>query len=122
MRAALFAGLAALAVAAPAQAATFTVNTTADTAAPAGCPHDAAACAPRISAAAGNGNTADDTIVIPAGTYTLNTQLGALVGADQRHADHVQGAGANTTVVEPSVGSSVRVLTISTSARWRSSA
>ena len=75
VRAALFAGLFALAVAAPAQAATFTVNTTADTAGT-GC--TAVACTIRgaLAAAAANGNTADDVIVIPAGTYTLNAAAG----------------------------------------------
>ncbi len=61
-----------------ASADTFTVNTTADTAGPAGCP---VFCTIRnaISAAAANGTATDDIVVVPAGIYMLNPQLGALI-------------------------------------------
>ena len=84
------------ALAAPATAETFTVNTTADTEVPGGCDTDPQ-CSLRdaITAASGaDGNT----VVIPAGTYTLNTPdvLGDLdIDADMT----ITGAGARGTIV-----------------------
>ena len=116
VRAAFIAGLAALAVAAPAQAATFTVTTTADTAGPAGCTAVACTLRSAISAAAGNGNTADDVIVVPAGTYTLNAQLGGLVVPASATRITLQGAGANTTIIQPPTDTVMRVLAVNSNA------
>ena len=99
-RTAVLTGLAVLVTAAPAHGATFTVNTTADTAGPVGCP---TVCTIRnaISAAAAN-NLTDDIVAIPAGTYTLNPQLGALSVPASATRITIDGAGANTTFIQPS--------------------
>ena len=97
----LLTGFVALVVAAPAQAATFTVNTTADTVGASGCTDACARCATAIAAAAVNGNTADDIVVIPAGTYVLNTQLGSLSVPASATRITISGAGANTTFIQP---------------------
>jgi Right handed beta helix region len=115
LRTAVLTGFVALVVAAPAQAATFTVNTTADTAGAAGCPTD---CTVRnaISAAAANGNTTDDVVVIPAGTYVLNTQLGSLAVPASATRITITGAGANTTFLQSAASSGMRVLSVGSSA------
>ena len=120
VRAALFAGLFALGVAAPAQAATFTVNTTADTAGT-GC--TAVVCTIRgaLAAAAANGNTADDVIVVPAGTYTLNPQLGGLNVQASATRITVQGAGANATIIEPPASAGMRLVSVGANAVGRAS-
>src|SRR3954449_6783845 len=97
-------GLAMLAAAAPAQAATFTVTTTADTPGASAC--TAALCTVRtaIAAAAANGTGADDVIVLPAGQYAVDASLGTLTIPSGATRITLQGAGANTTVIEPPNG------------------
>jgi hypothetical protein len=115
-RAFVLTGFAALLIAAPAQAATFTVNTTADTVGASGC--TAAVCTVRtaIAAAAGNGNTTDDLVVIPAGTYVLNSQLGSLTVPAAATRITLTGAGANTTFIQPPPATAIRVLSVGSNA------
>ncbi len=105
----------ALALLAPgtASAATFTVNRTDDIAGAAGCP---AVCTVRnaISAAAAN-NTTDDIVAIPAGTYSLNSQLGTLSVPNDATRITIQGAGANSTIIQADVEVPFRVLTLGSS-------
>ncbi len=83
--------LAGLAVPASASAATFTVTTTTD-----GPTCNASTCTLRgaIAAAQANGAGADDTIVVPAGTYALTSPL-SVTGTRIT----IAGAGANTTII-----------------------
>jgi hypothetical protein len=98
-----------------ARADVITVNTTADTVGAAGCP---ALCTIRnaISAAAGNGNSADDVIVVPAGVYVLNPQLGTLAVPTGATRITIQGAGANATFIQPNVESPMRTLSLGANA------
>jgi hypothetical protein len=111
-RAFVFTGFAALLIAAPAQAATFTVNTTADPVGASGC--TAVLCTVRtaIAAAAANGNATDDVVAIPAGTYTLTTSLGALNVPASATRITISGAGANATFLQSSAASGIRVLSV----------
>jgi hypothetical protein len=113
-RLAVLTGLAALAAAAPAQAGTFTVTTTADPVGAQGC--TAAVCTLRtaIGAAAANGTTSDDEIVIPAGQYAVNAPLGALTVPSNATRITFRGAGANSTSIEPPSG--IQALVIGTGA------
>ena len=98
IRSALALMLAAIALfPAAARADTFTVNTTTDTVGPAGCP---VFCTIRnaINAAAATTAT-DDIVVVPAGVYVLNPQLGALI---MPTGVTLRGAGANATIIQPS--------------------
>jgi hypothetical protein len=113
-RLAVVVGLAALAAAAPAQAATFTVTTTADPAGAEGCPPAICSLRTAIFAAAANGTAADDVIVMPAGTYAVTAALGALTVPSNATRITFQGAGANTTSIEPPSGT--RALVIGTNA------
>ncbi len=93
--------LAGLAVPASASAATFTVTTTTD-----GTTCSGSTCTLRgaIAAAQANGAGVDDTIVVPAGLYGINTALnvtGTRITID--------GAGANTTIIRPVDGGRVLV-------------
>src|SRR3954447_15596420 len=112
LRTAVLTALATLVASAPAQAATFTVTTTADTPGASAC--TAAVCTVRaaIAAAAANGTAADDVIVLPAGQYAVDASLGALTIPSGATRITLQGAGANTTVIEPPNGT--RALVIAT--------
>jgi hypothetical protein len=107
-------GLAMLVAAAPAQAATFTVSGTADTVGVACTGTVCPTVRTAIAAANANGAATDDVIVLPAGTYAVNTQLGALSVPTGATRITLQGAGANTTFIQPPAG--VRALVIGTSA------
>ncbi|MDA0164684.1 hypothetical protein OM076_30735 [Solirubrobacter ginsenosidimutans] len=99
---------------AAASADTFTVTGPADTIGASGC--TAALCTLRsaISAAADNGNTTDDVIVLPAGQYAVSTQLGQLAIPTGATRITIQGAGANSTTIQPPA--SIRTLTINSNA------
>ena len=89
-RALLVAVVAALALPGVATAATFQVNTTADTAPDKACTTAAGGCTLREAVQlAGNA----DTINVPAGTYTLTR------GELSLGSDHIVGAGARTTAI-----------------------
>ncbi|MDA0164688.1 Ig-like domain-containing protein [Solirubrobacter ginsenosidimutans] len=108
-------GLAMLVTAAPAQAATFTVTTTADTPGAAGCTATLCTVRTAIAAAAANGNTADDVIVLAAGsTYAVTAASGALTVPNGATRITIQGAGANSTAIQ-SPGT-IRALVIGSSA------
>jgi CSLREA domain-containing protein len=109
-RIAVLTGLAALAAAAPAQAATFTVTTTADPPGAEGCTPAVCTLRSAITAAGGNGNATDDVIVMPAGLYTVTAQLGALTVPSGATRITFQGAGTNTTSIEPPVGTTALVI------------
>ena len=102
--AAVFAGLM---VPASASAATFTVNTTTDVST---C--NATTCTLRgaIAAAQANGASEDDTIVVPAGTYGIGSQL-TVTGTRIT----IAGAGANSTIIRPVDGGRVLVAASSSS-------
>jgi hypothetical protein len=87
--------LAALAfMASPVQAATFTVNTTTDLASDANCNQAVAGgCTMRDALTVA---TSSDTVNLPAGTYNINPQLGALVLTG----DKLTGAGARLTILD----------------------
>src|SRR3954454_25384310 len=114
MKRALLGVLGALLVAAPADAATFNVNTTAD-----GTTCDATTCSlgGAWRAALSNGATVDDVINVPAGAYAvaggLNTNQVQIPAPDRIT---IVGAGANSTSIQqtpvPGVGAT-RVITIS---------
>ena len=93
---------------AAARADTFTVNTTADTAGAAGCTTVLCTIRNAISAAAATTAT-DDIVVVPAGVYTLNSQFGVLVVPT---GITIRGAGANATIIQPSVEAVHRVLVV----------
>jgi hypothetical protein len=116
LRALLLTGFVALLAAAPAQAATFTVTTTADTVGASGCTASLCTVRTAIAAAAGNGNTTDDVVVIPAGTYVLNSQLGSLAVPASATRITVSGGGANTTFLQPPAATAIRVLSVGSSA------
>ena len=92
-RAVVLIGLLTLLVTAPAQAATFTVNSTTDPVGASGCTVTLCTIRTAIAAAAANGSTTDDIVDIPAGTYTLTTGLGALDGSRVGDPDHHQRRG-----------------------------
>jgi hypothetical protein len=98
--------LAALALfAVPAQAATFTVNTTTDLASDGVCNQGVAGgCTLRDALAVA---TSSDSVTLPAGTYNLNPQFGplSLIG------DKLNGVGARTTVIDG--GLAIRVMSTS---------
>ena len=81
-----------------------------DIAGAAGCP---AVCTVRnaISAAAAN-NTTDDIVAIPAGTYSLNPVFGTLTVPNDATRITIQGAGANSTIIQADVEVPFRVLTL----------
>jgi hypothetical protein len=106
--------LAALAAVAPAQAETFTVTTTADPVGVASCTPTLCTVRTAITAAGANGTAADDVIVMPAGVYAVTAQLGALTVPSNATRITFQGAGANSTSIEPPVGT--RALVIGTNA------
>src|SRR4051812_18425555 len=103
-------GLAMLAAAAPAQAATFTVTGTADTVGVACTGTVCPTVRTAINAAAANAAGTDDIVSLPAGTYAVNTQLGPLSVPTGATRITIQGAGANTTFIQPPAG--VRALVI----------
>jgi hypothetical protein len=95
--------------AAGAQAATFTVNTTADNApSPSECSGAAGDCSLRQAIDKSNGTTSDDTINLPAGHYTLtikganedNDQTGDLDINKATGSVTIAGAGARTTTID----------------------
>jgi hypothetical protein len=116
LRTLVLTGFVALLAAAPAQAATFTVNSTTDPVGASGC--TAVLCTVRtaLAAAAGNGSTTDDIVVIPAGTYTLTTSLGALTVPASATRITISGAGANTTFLQATAASGIRVVSLGQSA------
>jgi CSLREA domain-containing protein len=94
---ALLAVLLCLALAGPASANTFRVNTTADTTVAGGCT-TASACSLRDAVTAANA-APGSTINVPAGTFTLNTggtTLGELRATTEMT---IQGAGARRTII-----------------------
>jgi predicted outer membrane repeat protein len=88
-------------------AATFTVNTSSDTVHVGGCSSDPA-CSLRDAVIAANASAEDDTIEIPAGTYTLTitgcgeiqSQTGDLNIRNSSHTTTIVGAGARSTIVD----------------------
>ena len=115
-RAVVLIGLLTLLMTAPAQAATFTVNSTTDPVGASGCTVTLCTIRTAIAAAAANGSTTDDIVDIPAGTYTLTTGLGALTVPASATRITISGAGANTTFVQASASSGIRVLSLGSSA------
>ncbi len=115
-RAVVLIGLFTLLVTAPAQAATFTVNSTTDPVGASGCTVTLCTIRTAIAAAAANGSTTDDIVDIPAGTYTLTTGLGALAVPASATRITISGAGANTTFVQAPAASGIRVLSLGSSA------
>ncbi|HEY4095735.1 MAG TPA: choice-of-anchor Q domain-containing protein [Baekduia sp.] len=81
-----------LLTAAPASAATFNVNTTIDSAA--AC---AATCSIRGALVSAARNAGADTIIVPAGNYVLNQQIGGQLAVDSDVS--IIGAGAATTTI-----------------------
>lgn len=91
--------LAALALLAPAtgQAATFTVNTTADASVAGGCTTDPACSLRDALLAAGASADSEDLVVVPAGNYSIsNGELGVIGEGTVT----VRGAGARTTTID----------------------
>lgn len=99
----------ALALLAPAagQAATFTVNTTADSSVPGGCETDPTCSLRDALERASESADPDDVVVVPAGTYALTAGELRTFGSD---ALTVRGAGARSTVI--TAGGTSRVLNI----------
>ncbi len=114
-RAVVLIGLLTLLVTAPAQATTFAVNSTADPAGAAGCTVTLCTIRTALAAAAANGNTTDDVVEIPAGTYSLTNGNGALTVPASATRITINGAGANTTFVQPAAAG-IRVLSVGWSA------
>lgn len=83
--------------AAPARAATFTVNTQADVV-PGLCTSPTGGCSLREAINAANGTGAGDTIVLPAGKYLLSAATGGTLSIT-RPLD-IRGAGARATVID----------------------
>ncbi|MDQ2630622.1 MAG: DUF11 domain-containing protein [Actinomycetota bacterium] len=78
-------------------AATFTVNTTADTSVPGGCTTDPACSLRDALAAAGASADAEDTVAIPAGNYSVDNGELVASGAESLL---IRGAGARQTVID----------------------
>jgi CSLREA domain-containing protein/uncharacterized repeat protein (TIGR01451 family) len=105
--------LIALALLAPAagQAATFTVNTTADSSVPGGCTTDPACSLRDAIAAAGSSAEPDDTVVIPAGNYAVeSSQLDLVDSGTEGETVTIRGAGARSTVID--AGGNSRVIEV----------
>ena len=93
----------ALVAAQAASAATFTVGTTSDTTGT--CPNPAGGtCSLRQLITYENNAGTNDTIVVPAGTYTISSVL-TITGSV-----YIQGAGARTTSIQESAGDRVFVV------------
>src|SRR3954471_23656906 len=109
MKRAVLGALGALLIAAPAQAETIQVNTTADGTS---C---AAQCTLKGAWLRALSTSADDTINVPAGTYTVAGGLDTLQGQFPNGRVTITGAGANATIVRQTPapgGTATRVLTI----------
>jgi hypothetical protein len=104
--------LAMLVTAAPAQAATFTVTTTADTPGASGCTATLCTVRTAIAAAAANGNATDDVIVLSGSTYAVNAASGALTVPTGATRITIQGTGT-TAIQSPGT---IRALVIGSSA------
>ena len=100
---------------AAARAAEFDVTGPADTIGASGCTAVSCTLRSAITAAADNGNATDDVIVLPAGQYAVNTQLGPLAVPTGATGITIRGAGANSTTIQPPA--SIRTLTINSNAR-----
>jgi uncharacterized repeat protein (TIGR01451 family)/CSLREA domain-containing protein len=89
----------ALALLAPAtaQAATFTVNTTADVSVPEGCTVDPACSLRDAIARAGSSADPEDLVIVPAGSYSISAGELAVFGEGTVT---IRGAGARNTVVD----------------------
>src|SRR5690348_10567284 len=89
----------ALALIAPAagNAATFTVNTTADTTVTGGCTSDPACSLRDAIARAGESADAEDTVVVPPGNYSVSSGELVVFGAGTVT---IRGAGARQTVID----------------------
>jgi len=89
----------ALALIAPAAAgaATFTVNTTADTSVPGGCTTDPACSLRNAIERAGESADADDLVLVPAGNYSVSSGELVVFGTGTVT---VRGAGARQTVID----------------------
>jgi CSLREA domain-containing protein len=98
--------LLALALLAPAagQAATFTVNTPADTSVPGGCETDPACSLRDAITAASNSADPEDVVAVPSGNYLVTEGELTPTGSD---ALAIVGAGARTTVIASDGGSRV---------------
>jgi len=96
---ALAAALSALALIAPAagQAATFTVNTTADTTVPGGCTTDPACSLRDAISRAGESADAEDLVLVPAGNYGVSEGELVVFGGGTVT---IRGAGARRTTVD----------------------
>ncbi|HEY4095734.1 MAG TPA: Ig-like domain-containing protein, partial [Baekduia sp.] len=106
------AGIATLAVAPSARAATFTVNTTTDD--PAAICDTTCSIRGALTEALRNGQTTPDTIAIPAGNYTINAQANGQLPVTSDVT--ITGASAATTTIR-SDGKNARVFGISGSGR-----
>jgi hypothetical protein len=95
---------------ATARADTFAVTTAVDDFAVTGCTPVACTLRSAITAATGNGNATDDVIVIPAGQYVISAQAPLGVGSSATRIT-LQGAGANSTFVQPQAGSTTNTFT-----------
>lgn len=97
-----------LVLASGAQAATFTVNTTADNAPVAGeCSGAAGDCSIRQAIDAANANPGDDTITIPAGHYVMSI---APTGPDDNASGDFNVANAGALTIQGATGNSADVL------------
>ncbi|HEY6730858.1 MAG TPA: choice-of-anchor Q domain-containing protein [Solirubrobacterales bacterium] len=92
----VFAALALIAPA-PALAATFTVNTTADTTVAGGCTTDPACSLRDAISRAGESADTEDTVVVPAGNYSVSNGELSVFGAGTVT---IRGAGARNTVID----------------------
>src|SRR6187551_3039362 len=106
--------LVALALLAPAaaQAATFTVNTTADASVGGGCTTDPACSLRDAINAAGASTDSEDLVVVPAGSYAISNGELSTVG---NGTVTVRGAGARKTVIDAHQTSRVFNLSAETS-------
>lgn len=96
---ALACAFAALALIAPAagNAATFTVNTTADTSVPGGCTTDPACSLRDAVLAASSGPDSEDLVIVPAGNYGISSGELVVFGTGTVT---IRGAGARQTVID----------------------
>ncbi|HYQ77509.1 MAG TPA: choice-of-anchor Q domain-containing protein [Solirubrobacterales bacterium] len=106
--------LVALALLAPtaAQAATFTVNTTADTSVSGGCTTEPACSLRDAISAAGSSADPEDLVVVPAGNYSISA---GELGVFGEGTVTVRGAGARSTVIDAHQTSRVFNLSAATS-------
>ncbi len=95
-----------------AHAETFTVNTAEDVIGAAGCTQVVCTLRSALGAATSNTPGTDDTVVLPAGTYVLSSQLGQLTVPTNQTRVFIRGAGANATTIQPQTAAAIRILEV----------